>query len=355
MRVRVAHGTREVLGRVLLADGLAGLGPGQGAYAQIRLEEPLPASRGDRFVVRSLTPVHVVGGQVLHAHPRRRTNLKPGEEALLNVLRAGDEDGACDAALALAAAPRSTADVLAAAAGIPAAAAKRRLEERCKQGLVRLGDGAGAHFAERALLQKLDSALENALLRFHAEQPAAAGISKGALAARLPGALTGACVDALVERARADGRVVVDGGLIGHPRAGGGARKLEEQAAEALAAVLGAAQAAPPVVSELAAQAGVDASVGAPRARRAREGRAHPARERRARLRRERLRDARAGGRRAAARPGGRHGCRAARRHGNHAQVRHSAAGALRRPGRHAPATATCACWAPSARKPCPA
>lgn len=260
-RVRVAHGTAEVPGRVLLMDGRAALGAREGTYAQIRLDEPLPTSRGDRFVVRSLTPVHVVGGgQVLHAHPRRRTNLKPGEEALLGALRAGDEDGACDAALALAAAP-VTADVLAAAAGIPAAAAKRRLEERCKQGLVRLGDGAGAHFAERAPLQKLDSALENALLRFHAEQPAATGISKGALAARLPGALTGACVDALVERARADGRVVVDGGLIGHPRAGGGARKLEEQAAEALAAVLGAAQAAPPVVSELAAQAGVDASV----------------------------------------------------------------------------------------------
>ena len=38
-------------------------------------------------------------------------------------------------------------------------------------------------------------------------------------------------------------------------------RQLEEQAAEALAAVIGAAQAAPPAVSELAAQAGVDASV----------------------------------------------------------------------------------------------
>ena len=105
-RVRVAHGTAEVPGRVLLMDGRAALGAREGAYAQIRLDEPLPVSRGDRFVVRSLTPVHVVGGgQVLHAHPRRRTNLKPGEEALLDALRAGDEDGACDAALALAAAP----------------------------------------------------------------------------------------------------------------------------------------------------------------------------------------------------------------------------------------------------------
>ena len=261
-RVRVAHGTAEVAGRVLFMDGRQELAPRESSYAQIRLDEPLPVCGGDRFVVRFMTPVRVMGGgQVLHAHPRRRTNLKPGEEALLDALRVGDEDAACDAALALAGRP-VTADELARAAGIPASSAVRRLEERCAGGgLERLGTGAGSHFAERAVLQKLDAALENALVRFHAEQPAATGVSKKALAARLPGALSDACVDALVDRARADGRAVVDGGLIGHPRAGGGARKMEEQAAEALAEALAAAGSAPPSVPELVAQTGVDSSV----------------------------------------------------------------------------------------------
>lgn len=261
-RVRVAHGTSEVTGRVLFMDGRTTLAERESAYAQIRLDEPLPVTRGDRFVVRSMTPVRVVGGgQVLHAHPRRRTNLKPGEQALLDALRAGDEDAACDAALALTAAP-ATAEELAAAAGITPKAAARRLDERCAaHELEHLGAGTGAHFAERTALQKLDAALENALLRFHAEQPGAMGASKGALAARLPGALSDSAVDALVERARTDGRVVVDGGLIGHPRAGGGARKLEEQTAEALRGALDAAGAAPPTVAELIAQAGVDSSV----------------------------------------------------------------------------------------------
>ena len=261
-QVRVAHGTAEVPGRVLLMDGQPEMAPQEKAYAQIRLDEPLPLAGGDRFVLRALTPVRVIGGGVvLHAHPRRRTNLREGERALLDALRAQDAVAACDAAFAQQKAPVTAAEV-AGTAGIAEEAAARRLEERLSaRELVKLGDGPGAHYTTRAVLQKLDAALENALLRFHAEQPAATGISKGALAARLPGSLSEACVDALVERARSENRIVLDGGLIGHPKAGGGARKLEEQAAEAMGGILARAGATPPTVAELIAQAGVDSSV----------------------------------------------------------------------------------------------
>lgn len=40
--VHVAHGTREVTGRLLLMDGLGELAPGQTAFAQIRLDVPCP-------------------------------------------------------------------------------------------------------------------------------------------------------------------------------------------------------------------------------------------------------------------------------------------------------------------------
>ena len=60
--VHIAHGTREVTGRLLLMDGLSELAPGQTAFAQIRLDVPLPISRSDRFIVRSFSPVRVIGG-----------------------------------------------------------------------------------------------------------------------------------------------------------------------------------------------------------------------------------------------------------------------------------------------------
>ncbi len=63
-RVRVHHGAREVLGRVVLleADELAA---GASSLAQLRLEAPLVASAGDRVVLRSYSPARVVGGGVI--------------------------------------------------------------------------------------------------------------------------------------------------------------------------------------------------------------------------------------------------------------------------------------------------
>jgi selenocysteine-specific elongation factor len=63
-RVRVHHGASEVLGRAVLleADEVV---PGASTIAQLRLESPLVASEGDRFVLRTYSPARVVGGGVV--------------------------------------------------------------------------------------------------------------------------------------------------------------------------------------------------------------------------------------------------------------------------------------------------
>lgn len=63
-RVRIHHGAREVLGRVVLLD-VDELARGEAALAQLRLESALVASSGDRFVVRTYSPARVVGGGVV--------------------------------------------------------------------------------------------------------------------------------------------------------------------------------------------------------------------------------------------------------------------------------------------------
>ena len=89
-RVHVDHGTREVLGRVLLMDRDQLL-PGESTLAQVRLEEPLMPRYDDRFIVRSYSPVYTIGGGVvLDALPPRRTNLRPHERELLEALLGHD-------------------------------------------------------------------------------------------------------------------------------------------------------------------------------------------------------------------------------------------------------------------------
>src|SRR5215207_1739062 len=100
VRARLHHGTRATNARVRLFGGEE-LGPGQSAFARLRLEEPLVALPGDRFVLRSLGPqVTVGGGTVLDAAPGGR---RP-EPGWLEALESGDTTATVP--LALARAPR---------------------------------------------------------------------------------------------------------------------------------------------------------------------------------------------------------------------------------------------------------
>lgn len=60
-RVRVYHGTRELLGRVMLLDRDI-VNPGDTCIVQLRLESPIAALRGDKYVIRTYSPMFTIGG-----------------------------------------------------------------------------------------------------------------------------------------------------------------------------------------------------------------------------------------------------------------------------------------------------
>ena len=79
-RVRIHLGTSEVLARVLkLTD----------AWMQLRLEKPLVARAGDRFVVRSYSPVATIGGGQVAELNRPRKSIANDELAALTELLDG--------------------------------------------------------------------------------------------------------------------------------------------------------------------------------------------------------------------------------------------------------------------------
>ncbi len=61
-RVRIHLGTAEIIGRVRLLDAQTALEPNGRAYVQFLGETEFAAGRGDRFVVRSYSPMHTLGG-----------------------------------------------------------------------------------------------------------------------------------------------------------------------------------------------------------------------------------------------------------------------------------------------------
>lgn len=71
-RVHLHIGTADTVARLILYDTEV-LRPGKDCFCQLRLEQPVVAMSGDRFVIRRFSPLATVGGgTVLDPTPRRR-------------------------------------------------------------------------------------------------------------------------------------------------------------------------------------------------------------------------------------------------------------------------------------------
>jgi selenocysteine-specific elongation factor len=67
------------MARVILLGGREELRPGESAYVQFRLESPVVTLYGDRYILRSYSPITTVGGgQILDSHPRKHRHHLAG-------------------------------------------------------------------------------------------------------------------------------------------------------------------------------------------------------------------------------------------------------------------------------------
>ena len=132
-RVRVHQGTAEVLARVSIAGAAGAVAAGATALVRLRLERPAVLTRGDRFIVRTYSPLVTIGGGVVLDPDPPRVGLRAARAvARLEALRVRP-DLAADVA---AAASRMVADAglagtsvarLAARLGRPAAEVRAAL------------------------------------------------------------------------------------------------------------------------------------------------------------------------------------------------------------------------------------
>ncbi|WP_301860016.1 selenocysteine-specific translation elongation factor [uncultured Megasphaera sp.] len=75
-RVRLLVGTREIMARIV-PIGTDAIVPGGEGFLQLRLEEEAVVKTGDRFILRSYSPVHTIGGgEVLDAAPKKHRRFK---------------------------------------------------------------------------------------------------------------------------------------------------------------------------------------------------------------------------------------------------------------------------------------
>ena len=208
-RIRLHHGTGELIGRLVLLDRDA-VEPGETAIAQLVLERPCAAQYGDRFVLRRYAPPEVLGGgEVLHAAPAKHRRGQAGTLAPLARLAAGDPLGAMMEALR--GAGEKPVDEAILLAFLPPA---RRGEGKLWLAKHAFPAGAGRWLHGEGTLA-VGATLLDSLAKFHQAMPWRLGVSVDDLARRtkLPQPIVGRVAAALV----AEGDLTQAGRLLARP------------------------------------------------------------------------------------------------------------------------------------------
>jgi len=166
-RVRVHHGTREVMARVVLLEGDI-LRPGESALVQLRLESPLAAAAGDLFVIRSYSPMLVIGGgSIIDPHPPKR-------RASAGAVELVERETLPTAELLLEALDRSGArgmefGQLRLLCGLVEADLRSTLQEMEQEG--RVGAGRRDFWFSASAIKEVESTLIARLAKLHSEEP----------------------------------------------------------------------------------------------------------------------------------------------------------------------------------------
>ena len=222
VRVRLHHGTRATNTRLRLLDREELL-PGEGAYARLRLEEPLILLPTDRFVLRSMAPqITIGGGTVLDPAPAGR---RP-EPGWLEALESGD--AALTVPLALARAPKEgmTVEDLSLAVSVAPEEIPATIERVPK--VRRVGELYAVSEEARAAKERLLKALK----RRAEERPESPELSVAE--ARVATELATSLADALLDELSRDGEIRTTGAGVGLPDAGEVPPQLEDEASRLL-------------------------------------------------------------------------------------------------------------------------
>ncbi|KJS02930.1 MAG: translation elongation factor [Desulfobulbaceae bacterium BRH_c16a] len=182
-RVRIHLGTAEIIGRVSLLDRDE-LEPGQETVMQLLLESTASVWPGDRYVIRSYSPVATIGGGMVLGNVSRRKRkrlqekdreynrrilpvLKDGtiEEKALFILRESGELGL-------------TADDLAIRLGLFGKHLKKALNDPISTKKMVVVDSASQRYVSVEIAEKMKEMLIAHLVAYHKNNPLQSGIAK---------------------------------------------------------------------------------------------------------------------------------------------------------------------------------
>ncbi len=182
--VRFHVGTAEVIGRILFQG--EEILPGQHAYIQVKLDEPVAVLPGDHYVIRSYSPIRTIGGgEVLHPLPRKRKRTRPDLWQELEILDKGGPADLISYHLRHAGTRGLNISELAIRTGLYGKTLERELNRAVSSGLVIKLDTDKTALLHGDIYKSLRESLISHLESYHREKPLAPGLSKEELRSKI--------------------------------------------------------------------------------------------------------------------------------------------------------------------------
>lgn len=184
-RVRVHLGTAEIMGRIVLLDDEE-LDPGRKANVQLLLEEPVGTWPGDRYVVRSYSPVYTIGGGVvLNSSPVKRKRFKAENKKIFALYHGGSAEDRILLNLKEAGISGLTCAELSVKTGIFGKPFQKLMQGPVSSRRVIVVDSEKQQYIEQGVYESIKKKSLATIADFHKANPLKPGISKEELRSRL--------------------------------------------------------------------------------------------------------------------------------------------------------------------------
>ncbi|MEK7817560.1 MAG: GTP-binding protein, partial [Actinomycetota bacterium] len=253
-QARFHHGTADATCKLMFSDRER-LAPGDSCFAQIRLRTKIVPGRGDRFILRSLSPVTTIGGgTVIDPHPRKHGR---GEEhqRRLETLEKGSPGEITSLLLAETAPGGLTAEALQARSGLCGEAIAEAAADPAVAAGLATASGSVIYFTPAAVAdfrERMIKALEDRQKSSPADPSLPAEELAKAVGMKAAGASFQAQLAAMVD----ENIIAAAGQRYSLATAEAMLSDSQQQLLESLAAALSEAALAPPSPRELAEKTG---------------------------------------------------------------------------------------------------
>jgi selenocysteine-specific elongation factor len=257
-RIRFHIGAAEVLGRVRVLEGSKQIAPGNSGLAQLRLEAPVVAVHGDRFILRSYSPAETIAGGVI-VDPfatKHRGREMEHTLALLRSLMREERDAKFEAFVQTAGDRGLRLNDLAAATGWANEILASVSTEVQKTGSA---FEVGGLFVSRSSLDRLSDAVVAELERYHKREPLARGMLRETLREKLFAHSAPELFNGVIARLEAQSKVVSEKDIVRSSRHAVGLSEQEAELSKRIEQVYLAAGVEAPAVDEAITKANVAA------------------------------------------------------------------------------------------------